>query len=497
MSKNVLVQCGDHFENQNRIFNLVLSIKASGNNPIVLCYDKKKSSRIFEIEKVSVVYLNDARLYGSRFSSHLKKNVFEDVIKIEKVKFPWKFTGARLENERKKVLRDYKVLNWIIRYHDIDVIGVWNGYTGYVANLLRVISDASAMPRFFMERSFFKGGLFVDQRGVNGESSISDFGLLDLEKNDYPTDVSSVLDMDLSIDINFFNFKELGYDYLIFVPLQVQTDTNNILYSPYVSTMRKLVLLAQNSVDRIREESGLNGCLVVREHPEEIESDINLPRAENIFYINSGTIKEWCLISDVVLNINSTVGLEAIYYNRPVISLGKSIYSGKGISIDSSPEALPADLSEIIAGDWNLNIDLVNMYFSILYFYNTSVKGNFPKSISSIFNKRDVCINSYRESYYKNIKEALINKAEIFVVVCFDNNPKLNLTYRNIEVSLSKDFIISNVHSILERQDIVVNIEKCESFEACNYYDFLIVNSSEYTGAVKEGFVFDEYFLPC
>ncbi|WP_422925753.1 capsular biosynthesis protein [Singulisphaera sp. PoT] len=115
--------------------------------------------------------------------------------------------------------------------------------------------------------------------------------------------------------------EDLPQDF-IFLPLQVTADTQLKLHSEINN------LGAIDLGMKLAKESGL--ALVVKVHPAEVDGDaidtiLRLQQQEGFILTNANTTK---LIrgSARVITINSTVGLEALMYGRPLTVLGRALY---------------------------------------------------------------------------------------------------------------------------------------------------------------------------
>jgi hypothetical protein len=129
---------------------------------------------------------------------------------------------------------------------------------------------------------------------------------------------------------------------IVLLPLQVDTDTNVICHSPMFGTMRELVTYAAAEVSRLEHH-----VLVVKEHPKRAPGgDPELRRLSsggNARYVDDVNVTALLDVSDLVVTINSTVGFEALLRGTPVIALGRSVYSEKGLTRDLYAESGPAE----------------------------------------------------------------------------------------------------------------------------------------------------------
>jgi hypothetical protein len=126
----------------------------------------------------------------------------------------------------------------------------------------------------------------------------------------------------------------------IFVPLQVQRDSNILLHSKHVKTMRQLVVEAIN----LRDRHFPDYRILVRPHPEEDpEETLNLPIAKGTHITSQGNLNDILSDSEVTVTVNSTVGLEAALYGNLPIVYGEGIYTREpfvfrcGTGADGSP----------------------------------------------------------------------------------------------------------------------------------------------------------------
>lgn len=128
------------------------------------------------------------------------------------------------------------------------------------------------------------------------------------------------------------NSKE--YKYVILCPMQVETDTQVVLYSPLIGNMAELVEHVSRSVDKYNAVNNEKACVIFKKHPMH---KVNLElKSKDAFFINESTISE--IIDkrcDLIITINSTVGIEGIQAGLPVITLGKAFYNFSGVISDN------------------------------------------------------------------------------------------------------------------------------------------------------------------
>ena len=188
VKQNCLIHCGDHFDNQRRILPLAIHLKNNGYNPIVLLYSH--DGRLFESHGIETI-----KYYIYRDSVSLEQkpdfNIdFDDVYYVERYRSPKKFLNSQLNKRKNELRRDFLFLFNIIESYSIDIIFIWNGFTGNIANILRCISEKLIIKSYFLERGFSRDSLFIDRLGANAASEFSK--MTDSELNLCSTDGNAI-----------------------------------------------------------------------------------------------------------------------------------------------------------------------------------------------------------------------------------------------------------------------------------------------------------------
>lgn len=130
------------------------------------------------------------------------------------------------------------------------------------------------------------------------------------------------------------NNEILNDDY-IFVPFQVESDSQIILHSR-IKSMYQFVKIVSKQVKKFNESYNKDYKVIFKTHPhdfnlstEKIYSLIN--EYDNIHLINGGDTEVLIKNSKLVITINSTVGIEALLNKKKVITLGEAFYNIDGI----------------------------------------------------------------------------------------------------------------------------------------------------------------------
>lgn len=467
----VLIQCGDHYENQRRILPLAVHLKNRGYEPMILVYSEDEGN-IFKCLGIHVVYLKKKKIKRNPVTAGDYKGInLSSVSECDRLKQPWRFWPGRIKSYYSQLQLYIDSVLDVLDSVKPDFIFVWNGYTGFCANILREFCNSRVIKHAFLERGLLKDSLFVDTKGVNGFSSLADLAL----NSEYK---------------KIANATVSASPKTLFMPLQVQSDTNILYHSPHIKTMRHFVLVVADACEKLGHK------LIVRKHPEEVENDLNLPYMDCIEYCNSGSIKEWVNKTDLTVTINSTVGLEAIFEGKPVLSFGKSIYSNKQLDVSVSP----LDVFDVLSRESSFSLLSKNIY-NDFYFYlvnnHTCSIENFPSILSGAF---PVLGEKNKFGFYsENVPKALMEKArkfkKIVVFVDLTYKDKLNLTYRKNEQEISLDYIKKTVQNKfngkINRKWITVHKMDEKIRDEKSVYILVSKSKSE---CLDYDIVFDKYF---
>jgi hypothetical protein len=228
-----------------------------------------------------------------------------------------------------------------------NIVLTWNGVC-LLQKTLSFLAERKGVPIFFLERGLLPGTLVIDPKGVNYGSHIAGSGW-DSENVPVPghektealrqyckrlqkegqTIVEhgrelSASEMRQQLDIS-------RNDRVVLLPLQIEYDSNIVYYSPYYKKMMDIIKDMEEAIKGIN-----NVIMIVKPHPEdrdrlsELES-ICSSRTRISMDISLGSMLR---IADVVVAVNSTVGLEALTQYKPVVVLGRAIYGEKGFTFD-------------------------------------------------------------------------------------------------------------------------------------------------------------------
>ena len=179
--------------------------------------------------------------------------------------------------------------------------------------------------RVYIENGFFPNTLQIDCRGVNAANSLpTDAGYYLNQPNygvqDLPTKVQ-VRKLKLS-----YPFTPLPDDY-IFFPFQIPSDQQIRVHSRWIKTMDDFMSLIISFAAKYPDKN-----FVIKEHPSFKQSIVGkYPPRKNILFANGNSTEELIKNARLVITLNSTVGIEALLFGKPVITLADACYNIDGL----------------------------------------------------------------------------------------------------------------------------------------------------------------------
>lgn len=220
-----------------------------------------------------------------------------------------------------------------------DAVAVWNGGHRYCSLLTSMCGPE--VRTFFFENGLLPDTTTLDPRGVNYRNSV-------------PRDSAFYRDYARSRSVTAAGGDGVRLvprkprveggapvelpERFIFIPFQDDRDTQVRLFSPWVRDMRDLFALAERLVGE------LGVPVVLKEHPSSRETypDLHERVTEKLFFANRNSTQQLIESSQLVITLNSTVGLESILLGKPVLTLGQAFYNIEGLVLhaDSAAELL-------------------------------------------------------------------------------------------------------------------------------------------------------------
>lgn len=230
--------------------------------------------------------------------------------------------------------------NSLLKYidtHSIDRVLMFNPYgSEHRLNMYHALKEHS-IPVLVAERGALRDSVFYDWNGFNAES-ISyakenwDFPLNAeaYQKVDDYISVETGLDISLEKQNKLIGASQLRQDLgisadrkVLFVPLQRPSDSVIKYFCGPIGTYANFIFLVQDTINKLNDD----WKVVIKKHP--LEDEVSM--LEGAIY-SDANVKDLLEMCDVVLLINSGVGLLSMLWNKPVFYCGDVFYSDDRIN---------------------------------------------------------------------------------------------------------------------------------------------------------------------
>ncbi len=313
-----------------------------------------------------------------------------DFIRYYKQLFGIKNTQKLVNQKNKEFSRAFNYLS----SNRFDYILLFNGALNVEADVCKALN----LKTFYFEQGYFPNTIQMDRAGVNCNADFAKFDLLGFQMFRYyssefkPTKdfVIKLLKTNLPeryffrfFDLSFFNFfksflnrkrklykakkrfdkiKPENYSLenfgrYIFFPLQVNSDTQIVLNSKYSSMYEAI-----EDILPVLKNTGFK--IILKEHPFEVEpvDYSKFVDGETVFLAKKTDINYLIQNAEFVVNINSSVGFQAIEKYKKVLIIGESFYDYSPLSIKFShinPNELINEINKIV-----VDKDMVDKYLN-------------------------------------------------------------------------------------------------------------------------------------
>lgn len=233
----------------------------------------------------------------------------------------------------------------LIERHDADIVGVWNGQKQPSSSIAEA-AKALGKEVIYFENGLLPNSTTCDWSGVNCKNSLPRDGEFYRQFNsDKPLPCTLVPRAPIAKKNKGLRADALPEHY-VFVPFQVETDSQIISNSPWIRSMGQLYQHLANVIDKVSDPQ-LH--IVVKEHPSEPKRHDNLHKLHSrIVFANQCETQHLIERSQAVLTVNSTVGIESLLLGKPVMTMGEACYGIRGVcALIDSEEALLEKLNRL------------------------------------------------------------------------------------------------------------------------------------------------------
>lgn len=226
-----------------------------------------------------------------------------------------------------------------------DALGVWAGQAVDVRAALRAADDLG-LDRYTFETGLLPRTTTCDPRGVNFDSSVP-------RNPDFYAGFSGAGPLPEALDQRPGRRVEervdLPGDY-VFAPFQVRLDSQLLMYSPWIRDMPHLFTAVTEAWRQTLARRGIQ--LVFKMHPSCPETYPQLRAVTasepGVRFANGHSTEELIRGARGVITLNSTVGIEGLLLNRPVLTLGRACYAIPGVAASARSVSGIADWLEAV-----------------------------------------------------------------------------------------------------------------------------------------------------
>lgn len=253
-------------------------------------------------------------------------NLPKSFISVEHIKPPKLYDKGLMNKNNSFIESDIHKLIKKIKELGSTHLVVWNGEfndneRGFQPNYINSIKRYTDVKIVYTEHGWFPQNktFMIDTEGTNGSSSIS-------KLKNVPTVPSN----------DYWN-KKREYDKMavdpgerdyIYVPLQLNTDTQIVNHSPFFKDMKDLI----EHVAKLFSKK-----IIIKVHPK--DTLVNKRRYREICkkyshlkYVEDLNNIGWCKFADRMVAINSTSINEALLYDKPAMTYGINNFYDKGVT---------------------------------------------------------------------------------------------------------------------------------------------------------------------
>jgi len=245
-----------------------------------------------------------------------------------------------------------------------DYILLWNGGK-YRQRIAIEIARIKKVKPLFYENGLLPNRMVLDRKGINFENSVPrNRAFFEAYKNlqELP---QTLIPRKAKNREKFQETAEKLPKNFIFVPFQVDSDTQIITNSDWIKNMRMLFSL----IEKLSLSCDYN--FVLKEHPSSSQNYLDLHKKskslKSISFANGYPTQELIEKSLAVITINSTVGIESLLFKKRVMVLGDAFYTIDGITKGISSYEMLLDTLENL-DSWKFEEQLVENFLKYLYY---------------------------------------------------------------------------------------------------------------------------------
>ena len=264
---------------------------------------------------------------------------------------------VELESIRSLRTRQWFGLLELFERKSVSGVMMWNGYRGR-RGLMVEAAKAQGIPVVFLERCAYPGFVQVDLDGVNaGARGLNSGAYKDQQPDEAIIRWFRASQRQRRGANPFAPAQKPAEDLpsrFLYCPLQVAADTQLSVFGGWIKDMPDFL----SQLVKVSEALPRDMALVIRPHPScrvgqasALQLALTNPK---IRVIEGGTSAEMLEKCEGVVTVNSSVGLEAFAYEKPVITMGDCFYADEGLTTHAHDQAT---LRKLFSGIGDLSFD--------------------------------------------------------------------------------------------------------------------------------------------
>jgi len=254
---------------------------------------------------------------------------------VQRKLYEWQYNGSR---------------RYFTKHNEVVAIA-WNGLNGSRQAFMSGALDAG-VKRLYFEESPLAGRITVDPFGVNYANSLPRhiapykawLQTSNISHDNWRTKVGKITQrVPVKPPKDFGTLAPPLSEPFLFVPLQVPNDSQLRIYGGLFPTVQGFIEAIQIAAKNLPPGWHIR----VKAHPnssQNVERHFAINNNVSVFLDNSTDTFVQVAASRGVITINSSVGLEAMFFDKPVITTGKSFWGIEGVAISAPTTDALAEL---------------------------------------------------------------------------------------------------------------------------------------------------------
>lgn len=240
---------------------------------------------------------------------------------------------------------------------------VWNGHR-LREKAAVVAARHLGLPVLFFENGYLPNTTLIDSEGVNSACSLPRNPAFYKDKHPESHCAYEIKTLDIREPIKSKQSSDTAaiQGDFIFVPFQVDLDSQLLINSPHLKNMRDFYQLL---LQLAQAHPALT--FVIKEHPSCLLSYRDLHHLQTNIRFSGENTEQLIRKARAILTINSSVGMEAIIFHKPVITLGKAFYNIPGLVLQAETlNQISNCIESIYFGQWQPDKVLIAAFIGFL-----------------------------------------------------------------------------------------------------------------------------------